>query len=158
MSPLFLKTVLALCLPALLAPAVAAPPVTAPPAASDLTSLIGTWKVDLRAVPDATPYYQNLVITSVENGRLKGKFYGTAFEDSSTNKDWGPIYFAFTTSDRTGAYHTAGRLVNGRLEGTTQSIGRGFLSVWTAERQGTGQSGEGAAPAPAAAPTRSGSK
>ena len=27
-----------------------------------------------------------------------------------------------------------GSLVEGRLEGTTHSLGRGFLAVWTAER------------------------
>jgi hypothetical protein len=87
----------------------------------------------------------------VQNGRIKGTFYGTDFADGSTNKDWGSVCFAFTTSDGSGAYHTAGRLVNGRLEGMTHAVGRGFLSVWTAERQGTRPGSGDAAPAPAPA-------
>jgi hypothetical protein len=142
-SPTSRKRVFAFCLSALIAPAFstamaappATPPVVPPPAAAaDPKQLIGTWRVDLRSVPGATPYYQSFVITSVQDGSLRGKFYSTEIKDGRINKDWGPVYFAFTTRDGTGAYHSSGRLINGRLEGTTNAVGRGFLSVWTAER------------------------
>ena len=113
------------------------PPVTAPAAAAaDPNRLVGTWRVDLRPTPDAPPYYQTFVVSSAKDGGLGGTFYNTEIRDGRTNKDWGTaVYFAFTTSDNSGAYHTAGRLTsNGRLEGTTHAVGRGFLAVWTAER------------------------
>jgi hypothetical protein len=120
------------------APPVASPPPSAAPAApaADPNRLVGTWRVDLRPTPDAPPYYQTFVISSVKDDRLSGTFYNTEIRDGRTNKDWGAaVYFAFTTNDGSGAYHTAGRLTsNGRLEGTTHAVGRGFLSVWTAER------------------------
>jgi hypothetical protein len=120
------------------APPVASPPPSAAPAApaADPNRLVGTWRVDLRPTPDAPPYYQTFVISSVKDDRLSGTFYNTEIRDGRTNKDWGAaVYFAFTTNDGSGAYHTAGRLTsNGRLEGTTHAVGRGFLSVWSAER------------------------
>ena len=48
--------------------------------------------------------------------------------------DWAAVHFAFTTSDDSGVYHATGTLENGRLSGTTHSLGRDFLAVWTAER------------------------
>lgn len=144
MSPIRPSNILALCLPALLlvpglqaapaVPSVAPPPPPATAAAADPNRLVGTWRVDLRPTPDAPPYYQTFVVTSAKDGRLSGTFYNTEIQDSRTNKDWGSVYFAFTTADGSGAYHTSGRLINGRLEGTTHAVGRGFLSVWTAER------------------------
>ncbi len=146
MSPIRPSNILALCLPALLlvpglqgapaAPSVAPPPPPATAAAADPNRLVGTWRVDLRPTPDAPPYYQTFVVTSAKDGRLSGTFYNTEIRDSRTNKDWGTaVYFAFTTNDGSGAYHTAGRLTSdGRLEGTTHAVGRGFLAVWTAER------------------------
>jgi hypothetical protein len=141
--PLARKHFCALCLSALIAPtlpaALAAPPVAAPaaPAAApplDPNQLIGTWKVDLRPTPNSVPYYQTFVIRSVKEGALQGRFYSTEIKEGRINKDWEHVHFAFTTSDGSGAYHTSGRLIKGRLEGTTHAVGRGFLSVWTAER------------------------
>lgn len=53
---------------------------------------------------------------------------GTA-KQPRLNTDWGEVHFAFTTADNSGAYNTSGV-----LHGTTHSLGRGFLAVWTAER------------------------
>jgi hypothetical protein len=114
------------------APADASVPAAVP--AVDPKALIGTWRVDLRQSPSSVPYFQTFVITSVEDSQILGKFYGSPLRYGRINTDWGTAAFAFVTSDLSGLYHTAGRLVNGRLEGTTHSIGRGFLSVWTAER------------------------
>jgi hypothetical protein len=118
------------------APFVVPPPSPATAPAADPNRLVGTWRVDLRPTPDAPPYYQTFVVSSAKDGGLGGTFYNTEIRDGRTNKDWGTaVYFAFTTSDNSGAYHTAGRLTsNGRLEGTTHAVGRGFLAVWTAER------------------------
>ena len=108
-----------------------------PSEAPRLSELAGTWRVDLRPTPDASPYYQELVV-SVSGDVVEGTFYGTPFRDFQLNADWGTLHFAFVTDDGSGAYNTTGRLVEGRLEGSTHSLGRGFLSVWTAEREKAG--------------------
>ncbi len=100
----------------------------------DLASLAGTWRLDLRPAPDAEPYFQELVI-SVDGDRVEGSFYNTAFRDFHFNGTWSDPHFAFVTQDGSGGlYNTSVRLIDGRLEGTTHSLGRGFLSVWTGER------------------------
>lgn len=114
----------------LLAPVAGAPPEDTP----TLTGLEGTWRVDLRPTPDADPYYQELVVSVSGESAVTGTFYGAPFRDFHANLDWGVLHFAFVTEDGSGEYHTTGHLVNGRLEGTTHSLGREFLSVWTAER------------------------
>lgn len=98
------------------------------------SELIGEWKVDLRSKPGDKPYYQMMVIEAVDGNGVKGKFYNSEIRDGRVNVDWGTLHFAFVTSDGKAPYNTAGRLVNGRIEGTTNSIGRGFLAVWTAEK------------------------
>ena len=98
----------------------------------DPEALIGTWQVDLRPTPDADPYLQELVVRSVDDGRLEGSFYGTPIEKGRLNVDWGAVRFAFVTTDGSGGYNHAGVLREGRLEGTTHSLGRDFLAYWTA--------------------------
>ena len=99
------------------------------PSASDL---VGTWTVDLRPTPDAPPYTTEFVVTSVEDGDLEGTFYGTAIRDGRVNTSWGEVHFSFVTEDGSGPYNTQGRLTGNMLKGTTHSLGRSFLSVWTA--------------------------
>ena len=109
----------------------------AAPAKADASKLVGTWRVDLRPKPGDPPYYQELVVKSVDGTKLVGTFYNSELQDGRLNLDWGTVHFAFTTNDarERGIYNTAGRLVGDRLEGTTHSIGREFLAVWTAVRQ-----------------------
>ena len=104
------------------------------PQPPDPNELIGTWQVDLRPTPDAAPYYQSFTVTAIDGNTFTGTFYQSAIVEGRINTDWGAVYFAFTTDDGSGVYHTAGRLVEGRMEGTTHSLGRDFLAVWTAER------------------------
>lgn len=105
-----------------------------PAATPTVADLVGIWKVDLRPTPDAEPYYQEFVVEKVDGTTFFGSFYGTPIESARVNIDWGQVHFAFTTSDGSGAYNTSGVLVGSQLKGTTHSIGRGFLNVWTAER------------------------
>ncbi|MEQ8316853.1 MAG: hypothetical protein RIE77_13345 [Phycisphaerales bacterium] len=97
-------------------------------------SLVGTWRVDLRPLPTSEPYYQPFVVESVGEKTFEGTFYGSAISEGRLNTDWGAVHFSFLTMDGSGAYLHAGVLRDGRLEGTTNSTGRDFLSVWTAER------------------------
>ena len=124
----FWLSILALC--ALGCAGVPASPETAP-----TDAFVGTWIVDLRPTPDAEPYFQEFVVESVEGGQFLGSFYGTSVENARLNADWGPLHFAFTTDDGSGTYHTTGTLEGGVLYGTTHALGRGFLAVWTAERE-----------------------
>jgi hypothetical protein len=100
----------------------------------DPENLIGTWNVDLRPTPDAEPYLQKFEVTSVSEEGFEGEFYGTPLEEGRLNLDWGAVRFAFVTADGSGNYHHAGILRDGRMEGTTHSLGRDFLAYWTATR------------------------
>ena len=94
--------------------------------------LVGTWNVDLRPTPDAEPYLQQFVVSSVQGNGFEGAFYGTPVTEGRLNVDWGAVRFAFVTADGSGPYHHSGVLLDGRLEGTTHSLGRDFLAYWTA--------------------------
>jgi putative lumazine-binding protein len=137
----FLGLVLATGLGATLAlPPEETPPaeVTAPLRATDVANeasgLIGTWVVDLRPTPEAPAYLKKMIITAVEKGALRGRFYDTEMSEGRVNGDWGAPRFSFKTGDGSGVYHTHGVLRGDRIEGTTYSEGRKFLSVWTAHR------------------------
>ncbi len=126
MKRLLLLTTLALTIVVLVAFNRASPP--------DPANLVGTWQVDLRPTPDAEPYFQAFVVTSVDGDSLQGTFYGSPIERGRINAAWGSVQFAFVTSDGSGPYNHAGRLEGKRLEGSTYSLGRGFLLPWRAER------------------------
>lgn len=102
----------------------------------EAAKLLGTWSVDLRPTPDADPYFQPMTISSIDVGEIQATFYGAATENGAVNTDWDAVRFAFTTEDGSGVYHTTGVLrEDGTIEGTTHSLGRGFLSYWTATRE-----------------------
>ncbi|MBC7603294.1 MAG: hypothetical protein H7255_11635 [Ramlibacter sp.] len=107
----------------------------AAPASVSPVSLEGTWKVDLRPVPGAADYYKSLVVTDVKDKTFSGTFYGTPLRDGTLNTDWGAVRFAFVTEDLSGAYNHAGVLRDGKLEGTSHSLGRKRLSYWSAVRE-----------------------
>ncbi len=97
--------------------------------------LLGTWSVDLRPTPSADPYYQAFVVTSVDGSTFSGTFYGAEISEARLNTDWGKLRLAFVTADGSGAYHHSAVLDGDRLEGLSNSTGRGFLAYWSAVRQ-----------------------
>ena len=99
----------------------------------DVEELLGTWTVDLRPTPDAEAYTTELVIAHDEHG-LQATFYGTEGTHVTVNDDWQEVRVALVTEDGTGVYHTSFVLVGETLVGTTHSLGREFLSRWTATR------------------------
>jgi len=105
---------------------------SAAPAPSPVESVLGTWMVDLRPTPDAEPYTQPFVLRASEDAPFAGSFYNSPIESATVNDAWDDLRIAFTTSDGSGVYHHTAVLRDGRLHGTTHSIGRGFLAVWTA--------------------------
>jgi len=101
----------------------------------DVQQLIGEWKVDLRPSPDAEPYFQKLIITEVNGQSFKGTFYyDSEIIHAALNLEWGVITLAFVTQDNSGFYNSAAHIIDGKLRGTTHSIGRDFVSVWSAEK------------------------
>lgn len=97
--------------------------------------LVGTWKIDLRPTPDAAPYYEEMIITEVKDGRVFGTFYNSPIQYGTINTDWDKVVFAFITLDAGGStYNTTVEFKGDKLIGTTHSLGRGFLSVWTGAR------------------------
>lgn len=98
-------------------------------------ALVGTWRVDLRPTPDAQPYFSELRLSLAPDGALQANFYGSAADELRVNRDWGTLQLAFVTADGSGPYHTRCELQpDGSLRGTTHSLGRDFLAVWTAQR------------------------
>lgn len=95
--------------------------------------LVGSWRVDLRPRPDAPAYFQGFVVRAVEGSTPTGTFYGSELKNGRINTDWGAVRFAFTTEDVSGVYHHSGVLRDGTLEGTSHSLGRRFLAVWSAK-------------------------
>jgi hypothetical protein len=104
-------------------------------AVSPDTSLVGTWRVDLRPTPSAPAYYQSLEIERIEAGRFVGSFYGAPVAEARINPDWGALRIAFVTGDANTAYYHSAVLRDGRLEGLTHAPSRGLLAVWTAEKE-----------------------
>jgi hypothetical protein len=103
-------------------------------------ALQGEWLIDLRPTPADGPYSQTMVPARDEQGEWGGSFYGTPLANVTINTDWGEPRIAFTTQDQTTLYvHSARLSTQGREvpEGRTHALGRGFLAMWTAERQGT---------------------
>lgn len=112
-------------------------PVSAQDTTPDPQDLVGSWKVDLRPTPDAEPYYQTLRITKVDNEEksFAGSFYyDSAMTHTAINTDWGVLTIAFVTEDSSGPYNSTARLIEGKLVGTTHSVGRAFVGLWTAEK------------------------
>lgn len=102
--------------------------------AADPKALVGVWKVDLRAKPDAAPYFKEFVVKALDGNTFTGEFYGTEIEQGRVNADWGDVHFAFVTRDGSGPYNHSGVLRAGKLEGLSHSLGRDFLLVWRGER------------------------
>jgi hypothetical protein len=97
--------------------------------------LLGTWQVDLRPTPDSEPYYKDFVVTSVQENSFQGTFYDSTISQARINKDWGKLRIAFTTTDSSGVYNHSAVLEGDKLEGLSNSIGRNFLSYWSAVKQ-----------------------
>ena len=106
-----------------------------PPATVDTGRLVGTWVVDLRPLPGASPYIQELVVESVEGLTFAGRFYDTEVTEARINADWGTLRIAFVTEDGSGPYHHSAVLNGSTLEGLSNSTGRDFLRYWSATRR-----------------------
>jgi hypothetical protein len=100
-----------------------------------LKNLVGTWELDLRPSPESDVYKKDFDITGFSDGKLKGVYYGTEFNNGKINTAWGKIYFSFSTADQSGAYHHAGYIDSGKMYGTSRSDGRDFMIPWFGEKK-----------------------
>ncbi len=96
--------------------------------------LIGEWQVDLRSTPDSEPSFHSFNVRAVDAQTLVGTFYDSEIKNGRVNTQWSAVHCRFVTKDGSNVYYSTAKLVNGRLEGTTQSPTRDLFSVWTAEK------------------------
>lgn len=100
-----------------------------------LKDLIGIWGIDLRPTPEAQAYLKDFEIKGVNNGQLKGIFYGTEFNEGKINTSWGKIYFSFTTADQSNTYFHSGYIEKGVIHGTSYSKERDFMIPWVGHKK-----------------------
>lgn len=94
------------------------------------TQLDGIWTIDLRPTPDSEPYLKEFVIALKSDGSFSGEFYGSTFTNGLINKNWGKVYFAFSTNDQSSQYFHSGYLFENKIYGTTYCPNRDFIAPW----------------------------
>ncbi|MEM8891239.1 MAG: hypothetical protein AAGD28_24890 [Bacteroidota bacterium] len=99
-----------------------------------LKQLEGTWKLDLSPENPDDDNFTELVIKEISPLGVKGSFYYSKVREGRVNLNFDAVYFAFVTDDGSGDYNTTAIFKEGKLMGTTHSLGRDFLSVWTGEK------------------------
>jgi hypothetical protein len=102
----------------------------------DIKVLIGNWKLDMSPENKTDSIFASMKITKVTNNSLEGFFYreGVEIRDGRINTQTGTIYAALVSGDNGGEYNSTFYYKDGILFGTTHSLSRDFLSVWTATK------------------------
>ena len=102
----------------------------------DLNVLIGKWKLDMSPQDKTDSNFAMMNITNIENSTFEGEFYreGVKIKNAQINTQLGVIYCALVSGDNSGIYNTTFYYKNGMLHGTTHSIDKKFLAVWTATK------------------------
>ena len=100
----------------------------------NLNDLVGSWKLDMSPQDNTDSNFAMMNITKVEGNTFEGEFYreGVKITNAQINTQLGVVYGALVSGDNSGTYNTTFVYKNGMLEGTTHSIDKKFLSVWTA--------------------------
>lgn len=103
----------------------------------DPSILKGKWILDLTPHQLNDNNFASMEITKVTNDTLAGDFYrvGVKIKEGQINLSTGKIYGALVSEDGTGKYHTSFYYDNDTIYGTTHSLAKDFLSVWTATRE-----------------------
>ena len=104
---------------------------------ADPTVLLGKWKLDMTPQDQSDSNFALMNITSIDGNSFQGEFYrdGVEIRDAQINTQLGTVYGALVSGDNSGTYNTAFYYVDGMLKGTTHSIDKKFLSVWTATKE-----------------------
>ena len=100
----------------------------------DSNVLVGKWKIDMSPQNKKDSNFAMMNITSIEGNSFKGEFYreGVKIKNAQLNTQLDVIYGALVSGDNSGTYNTTFYYQDGLLHGTTHSIDKNFLAVWTA--------------------------
>ena len=102
----------------------------------DLNVLVGKWKLDMSPQDKTDSNFAMMNITKIEGNSFEGEFYrqGVKITNAQINTQLGVIYGALVSGDNSGIYNTTFYYKDGMLQGSTHSIDKKFLSVWTATK------------------------
>ena len=102
----------------------------------DLTLLKGVWTLDLSPENTSDDNFAKMTITNVGENSLEGTFYrdGVKIREGRINTQRGILYAALVSGDNSGTYNTSFYYKDGILFGTTHSVDKDFLAVWTATK------------------------
>ena len=103
----------------------------------DSDYLLGQWQIDLTPTDSSDYNFATMTINDINDLQFFGEFYrtGVTIQNGRLNTSNGKVYGALISADGTGQYASSFYLNNGKLYGTTHSLDRKFLSVWTAIKQ-----------------------
>jgi len=102
---------------------------------AQLYDLKGEWTIDLRPTPDSEGYFQEFIVSEVNESKFEGTFYGSPIENGLLNTNWEKPYFAFSTRDQNHSYYHSGYLLEGVLYGISYCPGREFTAPWTGTKK-----------------------
>lgn len=102
----------------------------------NLELLKGIWQLDMTPQNPLDSSFASMHIRHITSDTIKGYFYrkGVEIKEGRINQKTGILHVAFVTSDNSGDYNTAFHYKNGKLHGSTHSLKKDFLSVWTATK------------------------
>ncbi len=102
----------------------------------DVSVLEGYWKLDMTPENPSDSNFAQMIITSTKDNQIQGSFYrdGVSMKEGRINTQTGVIHAALVSQDNSGKYNTSFYYEDGKLYGTTHSLSRDFLSVWTASK------------------------
>ncbi|MEO0895055.1 MAG: hypothetical protein AAFY71_01455 [Bacteroidota bacterium] len=104
--------------------------------APDPSVLLGSWKMDMSPDNPSDNNFAMIRITKASDNQIKGVFYreGVKIKEGRFTTQMGKLYGAVVSGDNSGTYNSTFYYKDGQLYGTTHSLGRDFLSVWTATK------------------------
>lgn len=102
----------------------------------NLQDLIGIWKLDMTPENENDSNYAMMKIDEIDTNLVEGTFYreGVLIQEGRTNIQTGKVYVALVSGDNSGEYNSSFYLENGKIYGTTHSLGKDFLAVWVGEK------------------------
>ncbi len=102
----------------------------------DLQELVGQWKLDMSPENKTDSNFAMMRIETISDNKVVGEFYreSVLIREARTNTQSGKIYVALVSGDNSGEYNSSFYLENGKIYGSTHSLGRDFLFVWVGEK------------------------
>ena len=97
------------------------------------TVLEGKWILDFTPHILNDSVFASMIITKATKDTLEGQFYreGVEITKGQINLTTGKLYCALVSGDGTGKYNTSFYYENDKIYGSTHSIDKDFLAIWT---------------------------